>query len=88
MRREGVALALELQHEAECTFSPNLHKPGVRSAAPPEAKLSLSAEVRRRGGVGCYVGRGGREGGGIMLVVTASLRGVNGLYNSPQPHRC
>lgn len=51
LRRDSVALACELQEQAECTFAPNLHKPGPCGAAPAEAKLSMSAEV------------GGRQGG-------------------------
>jgi hypothetical protein len=49
IRRDSVALALELQEQAECTFAPNLRKTGPVSASPAEAKLTLSEEV----GTGC-----------------------------------
>jgi hypothetical protein len=44
-RRCAVAQAVESQRQQECTFTPNLSKPGVVQASPPEAKLSLSASV-------------------------------------------
>jgi hypothetical protein len=45
MRRDSVALALELQEQSECTFTPNLRKPGPCGTPPAEARLNLSAEV-------------------------------------------
>eukprot|EP00775_Hariotina_reticulata_P002305 gene2305-2613_t len=51
-RRAAVALAVQAQHEQECTFNPNLQKTSPHTAAPPQAKLSLSSteveEVVRR----------------------------------------
>jgi hypothetical protein len=48
IRRDSVALALELQEQAECTFAPSLHKPRPMGGSPMEAKLSLSAGVGDR----------------------------------------
>jgi hypothetical protein len=44
-KRCAVAQAVESQRQQECTFTPNLSKPGLVQASPPEAKLSLSASV-------------------------------------------
>jgi hypothetical protein len=40
-----VVLAVQAQHEQECTFTPNLQKKGPHAAAPSQAKLSLSSTV-------------------------------------------
>ncbi|KAF6263417.1 hypothetical protein COO60DRAFT_1635239 [Scenedesmus sp. NREL 46B-D3] len=42
-KRFAVAQAVESQRQQECTFTPNLSKPGLVHASPPEAALSLSA---------------------------------------------
>jgi predicted DNA-binding transcriptional regulator YafY len=46
-KRCAVAQAVESQWQQECTFTPDLSKPGVVQASPPEAKLSLSSSVSR-----------------------------------------
>lgn len=46
-RRCAIAQAVESQRQQQCTFAPNLAKPGIVQASPPEAKLSLSASVSR-----------------------------------------
>lgn len=58
IRRDSVALALELQEQAECTFAPNLRKTGPASASPAEAKLTLSGEVGAGGSVFVWWGGG------------------------------
>lgn len=45
MKRGAVAMAVQMQHEHDCTFSPNLQKPGVPQSSPVEAKLQLSSTV-------------------------------------------
>jgi hypothetical protein len=44
-KRCAVAQAVESQRQQECTFTPNLSKPGIVQASPPDAKLSLSSSV-------------------------------------------
>jgi hypothetical protein len=44
-KRCAVAQAVESQRQQECTFTPNLSKPGLVQASPSDAKLSLSLSV-------------------------------------------